>query len=227
MIGFGENGFLFNIREADARIFIWSKIPAYSEIVFVIYYDSSAATVRPNKSFKWFSCLKWSFLEETNLTFYPKNLFYVPISAPNTKRTQPMTHASIAVKPVKIEENRKYKVFFLSDEDLQGKSCQWIFSKVPTNPLLWGYLWWWCWICWPGQGIWWSGASSVQGPRQEGSGTRSRTPWQTFRRGGNTWWCSETPAVAKMYIHNTILCQEKNLFLSPSLKKEKETLVDD
>ena len=66
VIGFGENGFLFNIREADARIFIWSKIPAYSEIVFVIYYDSSAARVRPNKSSKRFSCLKLSFLEETN-----------------------------------------------------------------------------------------------------------------------------------------------------------------
>ena len=38
-------------------------------------------------------------LEETNLTFCQKNFFYVPISAPNTKRTQPMTHASIAVKP--------------------------------------------------------------------------------------------------------------------------------
>ena len=112
MIGFGENGFLFNIREADARIFIWSKIPAYSEIVFVIYYDSSAATVRPNKSFKWFSCLKWSFLEETNLTFYPKNLFYVPISAPNTKRTQPMTHASIAVNPVKIKGVKNLIIYF-------------------------------------------------------------------------------------------------------------------
>ena len=33
--------------------------------------------------------------------------------------------------------------------------------------------------------------------------------------------------MAKMYMHNTILCQEKNLFLSPSLEKENETLVDD
>ena len=76
VIGFGENGFLFNIREADARIFIWSKIPAYSEI-FVIYYDSSAATVRPNKSSGWFSCFKsvlFSFLVETNLTFCQKKL---------------------------------------------------------------------------------------------------------------------------------------------------------
>ena len=32
LIGLGENGFLFFIKDAEARIFICSKIPAYSEI---------------------------------------------------------------------------------------------------------------------------------------------------------------------------------------------------
>ena len=108
LIGFGVNGFLFISKDAEARIFICRRMPAYSRRIFCNF------KMRLDQSIKHRS---WSQVHhKQSLQPVPTRRMKVntalPIKAPKTKSTHPITQASIAVSPVRI---RITIIFHLSD----------------------------------------------------------------------------------------------------------------